>query len=414
MRIGDAANPLHLTYCLNIHPGEHWADVLGAVRGHACEVRNRLGWTGPFGLGLRLGSVAAHELMEAGRLAEFKVFLAAEGLYVFTLNGFPYGRFHGTRVKEKVYAPDWASTERQDYTAWLTCILAELLPEGVAGSISTVPGAYRTSRGQGAAAHDNILLGLGRAAAACDEVFRETGRHIRIAIEPEPDCLWDTTDQVIELFTRDLPGRGATLLAGDLLIEEPAARQILGAHLGVCLDVCHQAVLFERPAESLRRLLAAGVPVAKIQVSAAPTCRTTPAALRQLRAFVDPVYLHQSCLRDARGGLRRFADLPEALAAAGDAGPECELRTHFHIPLCVAKAGSLGSTRRLLDRRFFDLVRGGASPHIEVETYTFDVLPEGLRRHGVDDNIVAELRWILAKLGGTDSQPGAHPAKTDV
>ena len=135
--------PLHLTYCLNVHPGETWAENFAAVREKALRVKALVGRPGPFGLGLRLGGIAARTLSAPAAIAEFRAFCDASELYVFTVNGFPYGRFHGTSVKENVYRPDWRQPERLAYTNQLTDILAALLPEGVRGSISTLPGSYK-------------------------------------------------------------------------------------------------------------------------------------------------------------------------------------------------------------------------------------------------------------------------------
>ena len=369
------------------------------MRNEAQAVRATLGRTGPFGLGLRLGARAATQLKEPGTLAAFQSFLADAGLYVFTVNGFPYGPFHGTQVKESVYAPDWSTPERLAYTRDLVYILARLLPAGVPGSISTVPGSYRRWVDNDPY-RDRILSGLGHAARACDAARRETGRHIRLAIEPEPDCIWDTTADIIDLFRAEIPNRAAPLLAADTGVPVDTCRRMLLDHLGVCVDTCHQAVLFENVAGVLQTLVDAGIPLAKVQISAALSCRPSRTALTHLREFADPVYLHQTALRDSAGTVRRFPDLEEAVeAAARTADPaNAELRTHFHIPLSRGGYGELESTRFTLDDAFFNLLRERCAPNLEVETYTFSVLPEQWQKQGVVASIASELKWVIDRF----------------
>ncbi|HEX6274433.1 MAG TPA: metabolite traffic protein EboE, partial [Polyangiaceae bacterium] len=248
----------HLTYCTNIHPGESWADVREALRTHVVCVKRRVSPSAPFGVGLRLSARAAEELATTpGALAEARAELDAAGLYVFTLNGFPYGEFHGTRVKERVYRPDWLEDARIDYTGSLARVLAALLPADTPGSISTVPGCFaeRAERGAARAVAHNVA----RAAAELATLERETGVTIALALEPEPACLLETTDDALafferELFSRDVLEAFAERLGADASRVEPVLRR----HVGVCLDACHASVEFERPLMALQKLSSAG------------------------------------------------------------------------------------------------------------------------------------------------------------
>lgn len=395
MRLRTRTGPVHLTYCLNVHPGETWAEHRESIQTAACAVRDRLGWRQPFGLGLRLGARAAAELDDPATLREVAGFLAALDLYAFTINGFPYGAFHHTRVKENVYAPDWADPRRADYTLRLARILAGLLPDGVPGSISTVPGTYRRWEQPGTVAR--IAVNLAAVAASLSALEEETGRRIVLALEPEPDCLWDESDQIVRFFQGELLRHGGPQVVAQRQTTPARAEDILRRYVGVCLDTCHQSVLFEPPADALRRLRAAGIAVAKIHVSAAPIFATTAMALEQARAFVDSCYLHQSCLASS-AGQQRFPDLPEAIAAAAALAGEGELRTHFHIPLVVAGGPGFRSSRCELDTRFWEQVTAGAAAHVEVETYTFAVLPPELRRLPLVESLAAELAWTQRQL----------------
>ena len=421
MKIQDTP-PLHLTYCLNIHPGETWAENFAAIREDARRVRDAVcGEAVPFGLGLRLGDQASRELAgpasPAGRpqaAADFRKFLQENNLYVFTINGFPYGAFHRTTVKENVYAPDWRAPQRVEYTIRLADILAALLPEGVPGSISTVPGSYKPwirSEADVKAMTDNL-------AAVADHLRRlgeETGRDICLALEPEPDCYVETTDEVIALFNGPLARYG----------------QGVRDHLGICLDTAHAAVEFEDPADAASRLLKAGIRIAKVQLSAAMRVKGTGAftggvsekapvpfahVREKLREFCDEVYLHQTRVRHG-DRIFSYPDLPAALeecakpasparlptgggqAGRPQAGESEEWRVHFHVPLFFEEFEGLESTSDLLTGDFAALLREGITEHLEIETYTFNVLPDSVRPPDLPAAIAKEYQWMLTNCG---------------
>ena len=395
-------NPdVHLGYCTNIHAGESWGEVLANLSTHLLEVKRRTAPGRAFGVGLRLSNHAAVELAEPGALRRLRDFLAEHDLYVFTVNGFPYGRFHGEPVKERVYLPDWLDDERVAYSDRLARILAALLPEGVDGSISTVPGCHR-DRGTLDAAGSSIASRLLRHVATLVRIREEGGPTIGLALEPEPGCVLETSSDAVAFFTRyvfaEAGVRAFASLAG---LTTGAAADALRRHLGVCLDACHAAVEFEDPEAVPRVLTAAGIRVLKVQVSAGLRLRAPDSsALDALAAFAEGVYLHQPVIRDA-GGLRRHGDLPEALAEARRGRLGEEWRIHFHVPLFRERLGRFESTQDFLRTLLARQARDPISPHLEVETYTWDVLPEEYRREPVAQAIARELRWVLDALGST-------------
>ena len=391
--------PIHLTYCLNIHPGETWEENFAAIRDHAVRVRDRVAPGTPFGLGLRLSESAGTELFaENDKLDAFRKYLNDAGMYVFTINGFPYGRFHGTAVKADVYAPDWRSEDRQMYTVGLAHILARLLPEGVTGSISTVPVAYRPWI-TGEADLRAAAAMLAETLMALRGFERQTGRLIRLALEPEPDCFIETTDQAIAALSGQLREFALQHLDRRCRLPADATGEAWDRHIGVCLDTAHATVEFEDPAESVAKLRAAGVPLAKVQLSSALRVKPTAEGLDRLEAFVDAVYLHQVKARTAEGTIVSFPDLPEALAAArADTGRFEELRVHFHVPLFYEGDEAFGSTSSLLTRELIDSAAAGGCDHFEIETYTFNVLPAHLRLPDVADSIAREYEWVMGRL----------------
>jgi hypothetical protein len=376
----------HLSYCLNVHPGNSWDEHFTAIKTFAPKIRDRLLLgKASFGLGLRLSAQAATTLLEQPEEVQaLRNFLAAENFYPFTINVFPYGEFHHGAIKQKVYLPDWSDASRLRYTLAAARILAAIMPPELPyGSLSSLPIGYRA-----AVKNSCLPLIFDHLAELIRELAKleqESGRWIRVGLEPEPDCLLDSTDSVCNFFHEQLRKN----------IDSPLDLQ--NRYLGVCLDTCHLAVLGESPAESLRKLRQYEIPVAKVQLSAAPVF--SPAQLSAAAAFVDPVYLHQSTVRsNEEGALLRFADLPEALAFAKTHSCH-ELRTHFHIPLSCPESETMSSTRADLDSHFVRELVLSDVHHLEVETYTYAVLPEHLRRQPLEESIAAEIAWARQFLG---------------
>lgn len=390
--------PLHLSYCLNVHPGETWADNLAAIRDNALAVRDRVSANRLFGLGLRLSRAAVDTLGEPRQLEAFRDFLADNGLYAFTINGFPYGTFHGKPVKADVYRPDWSTPERRDYTVGLARVLAALLPEGTDGSISTVPLSYKLWPNPEAKIRQMVIT-LADTVAELHRIHEDSGKEIHLGLEPEPDCTLETTDEVIRFFEGPLNMQGGDRLIAQLGCSRTEAESLLRRHLGVCFDTCHLALQFEPLAASLNRLHRHGIRLSKVQLSSALETRPSETARRQLADFSDPVYLHQvKTLNPADLTTGEFPDLPAALASPPPVADGTRWRIHFHVPLYFESEGELHSTSRSLDFDFWEhLVRLPIS-HLEIETYTFHVLPPTLQTQGVVDSIVREFKWVTPRL----------------
>jgi len=391
--------PIHLTYCLNVHPGQTWSECLATIDNYALKVRDKVAPDQPFALGLRVSNQASVELARPQRLREFRELLDTYNLYVFTINGFPYGQFHGTAVKEDVYRPDWQSPERRDYTIRLADILAELLSKGMPGSISTVPCTYKqwiqTDRQV-----ETMIEMLAETAAHLARLRERTGKDICLALEPEPDCYLETTAEVIDFFAGPLARHGAQRLTG-LGYSHSDAEHLLRRHIGVCFDTAHAAVAFEDPATSLAQLTRAGIRIGKVQLSSAIHLAPTPQSLEQIETFCDEIYLHQVKAIAADGRAVSHRDLSDAIQAAAADGGETQWRVHFHVPLYWDKAGPLKSTSKLLTGPFAEMLRAGAADGIEIETYTFDVLPDELRCADAAESIAREYRWVLRNVLGT-------------
>lgn len=398
----EADPPVHLTYCTNIHPGNGWPEVFANLRRYAPELKKRLSPDRPFGLGLRLSSNEAEALLKGASLETFRRFLSEEELYLFTLNGFPFGAFHGEPIKSAVFAPDWRDPARAAYTLRLIEILGRLLPEGVEGGISTAPLSYRRWIDEGdEAGWGAIIWQLVRVAASLVRLRREEGRLIHLDIEPEPDGLIEQSGEVVSFFENRLLPAGAPLLARLLGLSEEEARVALLNHIRVCIDACHMAVMYESPEAVLDAFSRAGIRIGKVQISSAlevnlPEEIEMRRRLReQLQPFAESTYLHQ-VIAGGNGRADRYPDLEDALKAI-ETGEARQWRIHFHVPLFVERYGSFQSTQpavRSLLKLFNEKRFTG---HLEIETYTWDVLPRDLK---VDlaDSIEREYRWVLGLL----------------
>ncbi len=395
-----------LTYCTNIHPGEKLQDVMQYLADHTLAIKERISPDQPFGIGLRLSSVASKELLEGYNLAKFKQWLSGNGLYVFTINGFPYGEFHQQAVKDQVHQPDWSTPERLDYTIRLIHILEELLPENVTGSISTSPLTYKPWFYHDKSALDeHIQAATVHVAMAAGEMCRiklERGINIHLDIEPEPDGYLENTQEVVDYFNQHLLVLGAQILQKKYHISPAVAKSVILEHIQVCYDVCHFALAYENPAYVFDAFEEAGLKIGKIQISAAlkATFKNTNSDREKIglaiQAFNEPTYLHQVVAKKNNGNLQQYHDIPEALPHIMQEDVE-EWRIHFHVPVFLANYAQLGSTQQDILAVFEELKKREAHHHLEIETYTWDVLPLDLQV-SVDESIVREFDWVMEKL----------------
>ncbi len=379
----------HLAYCTNIHPAETWDATAAVLRTHVLGVRDRLRETGDlspdgsFAIGLRLSALAARELLAGDHLPRFRDWLAETDTYVCSINGFPYGSFHGTRVKEQVFKPDWADPARLAYTRDLFHILAAIGRPDTGLSVSTLPGSHKTFHADEAPIRQNLLA----LADFLETLSAETGHDFHLGLEPEPLGHFENTAETLAFFER--------------LHHDAGDSGILRRRIGLNYDACHFALEYDDARTSLDALTSAGIRLSKIHLSSALDLDPRdPAALESIRAFDEPVYFHQALLRRGDGSIRRFPDLPDFFEAVGSGAvrPEDfeEMRIHFHIPLDAEPAPPLRATRdQTLEVLRWRRDHPDACPHYEIETYTWGVLPPDLQRP-VEEQIAGEYRWVLA------------------
>lgn len=379
---------IHLAYCTNVHRGETWAETFAALERHTLPVRRRVAAGRSYAIGLRLGQRAAAELAQPHELLAFQRWLEKHDCYVFTVNGFPYGSFHGTRVKEQVYAPDWSTPERVAYTEQLFELLVQLAPAGAACSVSTVPASFKGFVAAEPSRRRAIFSNLTACARKIAALAEKTGRDLHLGLEPEPLCLIETSEETVEFFNE--------WRAGDAAVERDSLLRVVGVNY----DCCHLGVEFEVAATALDRISAAGLRLSKLHLSSALRVRPDVVGRQALAAFVEPTYLHQVVV--GRAGStevrRRFVDLPDALADSEPSRPDDEWRVHFHVPLHAAPGTPFGDTRdHLMGALDWLKAHPRACSHLEMETYTWEVLPAPMRLP-IEDQLVREYAWTLGAL----------------
>lgn len=394
MRLDD---DISLTYCGNVHAAGSVDELFGNLRVYAAGVRERVCADQLLALGLHVPAAIAGELLTA-RLDECRDLLRQIGAEVATMNGFPYANFQGRRIKSAVFAPDWRDRRRTEYTLLLARLLHALAPAGREAGISTVPLSFARWHADEAAGRRACVPELVAAVAGLARLEAATGRRIHLDLEPEPAGLLESSRDIVAFYEDDLLCEGAPRLARELGCEPVRAELLIRRHLRICYDTCHAAVVYEEPNGFLRRMGAAGIAIGKLQVSSALRCQLPASAharrmlSAELERFSDSIYLHQVMGRNAAGNVITRGDLSDALKRMDDVG-DVEWRIHYHVPLFMADYGMLTSTRRDAGRALFELKQARFTNLVEIETYTWAVLPPGLKA-GLVDSIVREYEWV--------------------
>jgi len=395
----------HLSYCTNIHAGENWKDHFAALKENFPGIREAVCGNKAMGIGLRLSNSASVDLKADEELKGFKEWLKAKNAYVFTMNGFPYGDFHHAVVKDNVHAPDWTSKERVNYTIRLFNTLAKLLPEGMEGGISTSPLSYRFWFPDKDDFQNAVLIATKNIIGIAEELIRirqSTGVKMHLDIEPEPDGILESAAEFMDWFENVLLPLSKQILPGQLNISHEEAEKLIKEHICLCYDVCHFAIGYESHAKVIELLTSKGIRVGKIQISAAlkadlplnPELRLAIAA--EFARYNEPTYLHQVVARKDDGQFMRYRDLPQALSDYSNPSVR-EWRAHFHVPVFIRELGLLQSTQEDIIEVLKIQKNRPFTEHMEVETYTWEVLPEALKVP-IGESIIRELNWVKELL----------------
>ncbi|PCJ93251.1 MAG: xylose isomerase [Flavobacteriaceae bacterium] len=390
----------HLTYCTNIHPGENWKITFENIEAFVPKIKKSVSQEDPFGLGLRLSNTASQELGTGENLKQFKEWLDANDIYVFTMNGFPYGNFHNEKVKDMVHAPDWTTRERVEYTKRLFNQLAYLIPDGQMGGISTNPISYKYWYDSKVTTHEAFAIGaehMTEIVLQLHEIENSTGKYLHLDIEPEPDGMLENSDEVVSFYADYLLPIATEVLVKTLDCSHEKAQELVHKYITVCYDICHFSLAFEEPEDTFGKFREAGIKIGKIQVSAALKIlfdgKNDKKIWDSLGRFNEPTYLHQVTHMDD-GQVKTYWDLPALLEEEKNFD---ELRAHFHVPIFLDKFDDLHSTQDHILKVLEYLKKNKVSNHLEIETYTWDVLPKSLKLE-LSDSIIREIEWLKNKL----------------
>lgn len=392
-------NKFHLSYCTNIHPGSNWESTFTSLKENVPRIKAKVSTDTRFGLGLRLSNKASEELNTGDNFAIFKTWLSQHDLYVFTMNGFPYGNFHDERVKDDVHTPDWTTQKRLKYTQRLFVQLSELLPDGMSGGISTSPISYKywhKSEAEKQKAFEDGAKHLSEIILQLIAIEENTGKYLHLDIEPEPDGLIENSDEIVAFFDSYLIPVATKVLKKKLNIED-GAEEIIKKYITVCYDICHFSLAYEEPEDTFKKFADADILIGKIQVSAALKILYNAADADEiwstLARFDEPTYLHQ-VTEKVGDTVKTYNDLPVVLK---DKKEFTELRAHFHVPIFLEKFGKLFSTQDHILKVVEYLKQDPVSDHLEIETYTWDVLPTEMKKE-IAESIIREIEWLKERL----------------
>jgi hypothetical protein len=389
----------HLTYSTLVHATDNWEQLWKSVNTFLPAVKARIAPSQKFGVCLRTSAPSAALLSaEPSKRADLKQFFADNDLYLYTANAFVYGVFKKQVIKEDVYEPDWRTEERVEYTKQVANLLAELAPEGVEPSIQTAPLGFKprvTGDDVVRAYTTNVI----RIVAHLVELQKKTGRVVTLGLEPEPRCYLETTDETITYFKDELfSGRAAQQLAKMAGLTEADAAAAMRKHMGVVFDIGHQSVGYEDIPSSLHKLVDNGVQIVKLQEAAAMYMpNVTQKTVDALQAFAKTIYLSQTCQKKD-GQHTWFVNLEDAFEDwYRNPGPR-EWRTHFHVPVFLDDLGAFGTTRFALEQALAVHRKTPVSSQLEIETYTWDVLPDHLKTGDIVEYVCRELDWVKGQL----------------
>jgi len=389
----------HLTYSTLVHPADDWEQLWKSVNTYLPQVKARMAPYQKFGVCLRTSAPSAAALSaDPSKRADLKQFFADNDLYLYTANAFVYGVFKKQIIKEDVYEPDWRTEDRVEYTMQVASLLAHLAPDGIEPSIQSAPLGFKP-RVTGDDVVQAYTTNVIRVVAHLVKLHKETGKVVTLGLEPEPRCFLETTDETIDYFTKTLfSGETAKRLAKATGLNEADAATAMRKHMGVVFDIGHQAVGFEHIPTSLQKLVDNDVQIVKLQEAASMYMPgVTQKTVDALQAFAKTIYLSQTCQKKD-GKTTWFMNLEDAFEDwYKNPGPR-DWRTHFHVPVFLNDLGAFGTTRYALEEALAFHKKTPLSAHLEIETYTWDVLPDHLKTGDIVEYVCREMDWVKGQL----------------
>lgn len=373
-------NNAHLTYCTNIHKNKTLKDTVNNIKKYAINIKNKVSPNNRFGIGLCLSYNMSLQLVDETALNNFKHWLSANNLYIFTINGFVHSYFHKKNIKEKIYEPDWGTVERFIFTKNLITILSNLLDTEY-GSISTVPICYKIkirNRKKKYRVIQESLCYLMEILVLLDKTKREKNKKIVLCFEPEPDCFLENTHDIIFFYKHTLIPYGTNYLNKNYGYTKKNATRKIFQHLQICYDACHFAIQHEKPKKTFEMLLKHNITVGKVQLSSLVHMyipRNTfveKIKILKLQNLSTSTFLHQ-----VRTTYKKTKNIHSCVDFSKPINSnECltcvkkTRRIHYHLPIYKNTFLLCNTTKKHLDKTFLELIRKNVI-HLEIETYTW-------------------------------------------
>ena len=377
---------LEWTYCTNVHPLHTLESWKRAIAFFGKEVKEQLGWgrRPSMPLGMWFNHSVAQELLgnstswkeEKEKMETHLSFVKEEGISTFTLNTFPFGNFQQKVVKTEVYKPDWTDPARLEYTVRCARILSHLMGERYLGTLSTVPLGWKQcwTQEKTLEAAKNLL----NCVVQLQKLSEERGKILQVCIEAEPGCVIENTRETVIFWEEVLR---------PLAKKKGVSGEVLERYCGICYDTCHQAVQFEDGVEALKTLQGAGISMGKMQLSNALEFLpdANQATLKLRKQFVEERFLHQTRIWDENSGKEMgYNDLPEAIESCMEHPERWKMpwRVHYHLPLFAQEMlteKGLSTTVEEMKKALRYALEQELCTHFEVETYTWNILPEPWR-----------------------------------
>ncbi|HFL8819312.1 MAG TPA: metabolite traffic protein EboE [Candidatus Azoamicus sp. OHIO2] len=365
-----------LTYCSNIFKEQDITKLLKILTDYVFFIRKHFKCK-YIGLGLCVSNTLINNVLNIHNLSYLRTWLIKYNLYISSINGFVYKSFHTKKIKEHIHYPDWTSSKRVDYTKKIIYFLSAALTKMTDVSISTSPLSFKTWIRRKNAKYIffkssvNILYVL----QLLINMYKNKKHYIHLDIEPEPYCLLESVNDFLYFFIKWLIPNSKLYLH---LLDKKNKASYLRKYINLCYDICHFSVNYYNHIDIIKSIVLNKIKVGKIQVSSALEATITndnyKIIMKELLFLNKSKFLHQNTLvTENKIFINKHIDLNyEVLKGFCN---DTKLRIHCHMPLHLTKYRSyLDTTTNESKDVFLTLLKCIKIKHIEIETYTYDIL----------------------------------------
>lgn len=375
-----------IAYCMNVHPANNLKELYDNFNKFALPIFKEVQTSTQKNIGveLHLNHVVSEEL--AKQIEPFNQFIEKNDINIFSINNFPLIDFHQPIVKDKVYLPSWAQSERLEQTKLCAKILSQLKTNNTELTISTLAGSWKYHN------HDenSVLNNYMQIIRYLQDLHEQTGKKIRVALEPEPDTTLDSLASIIAFFDK-LKER---LIRSNMPVEKSLE------YIGLNFDTCHSSVLFEKPLSVILELLKKQIPIYKFHITNAPKLLAPFSKENKisLKSLDEPKYLHQTRCKMPDEKIVAFKDLCHFNSE--EVQEAQEIRTHFHVPLNLKSIGLLETTQSEVKDLLDQMPTSLSNTPLVVETYTWPQHLNATKQNNFNliDGISQELIWLAQTL----------------